>query len=67
MPYREPIANALTSTKFVLPTYTISDYVEMSFYLLLILFGGSINSYVLRKLVIQYRLKTVIEHKVHIT
>ena len=49
---------------FELPTRTISDYVEMFFYVLLTLIGGSINVYVLRKVAVQYRIKTVIEHKV---
>lgn len=59
-----PERREIREDAFELPTRTISDYVEMSFYVFLTLIGGSINVYVLWKLAVQYRIKTRVEHKV---
>lgn len=54
-----------TNAETVIPIdRKLSDYIEMIIYILLIFGGGSVNLYVMRILVKQYRRRTVIKHVV---
>lgn len=60
----DEVGTNATEANFPLPVMMASDYVEMCFYAFYAVVGGAINIAVARKLLAQYRRKTVVLHQV---